>query len=136
MGFFEKSKKHKTSKAIRILILTPLATTALCLLLVFSYAFILLIDQAYGLNPDIYSFLFLVFEIIVAFTLTAGLLMAIAGFVSAIIKKKPFYIALGSVLIVFLLAIDAWLYWALFVNEAGTKGPPVETTIQQTETDV
>ena len=114
----------KGNKAVKILILTPLATTAFSLLMLPAMVFCLLMDW----DPTVCFYLFMVIGVL---SVTVGLLMTIAGVILAIKQKKPLFIVLGSILIVFMLIVDSYLYWVLFINEANTKGPQ-ETMIQQT----
>ena len=115
---------NKGNKAVKILILTPLATTAFSLLMLPVMAFCLLMDW----DPTVFFYLFMVIGVL---SMTVGLLMTIAGVILAIKQKKPRFIVLGSILIVFMLIVDSYLYWVLFINEANTKGPQA-TMIQQT----
>lgn len=115
---------NKGNKAVKILILTPLATTAFSLLMLPATAFCLLMDW----NPTVFFYLFMVIGIL---SVTGGLLMTITGVILAIKQKKPRFIVLGSILIVFMLIVDSYLYWVLFINEPNTRGPQA-TMIQQT----
>ena len=115
---------NKGNKAVKILILTPLATTAFSLLMLPAMSFCLLMDW----DPTVCFYLFMVIGVL---SVTVGLLMTIAGVILAIKQKKPLFIVLGSILIVFMLIVDSYLYWVLFINEANTKGPQA-TMIQQT----
>ena len=78
------------------------------------------------------NFFFISFEYLGIFSVTIGLLMTIAGVVMAIKQKRKPFIVLGALMIVFMLAVDSWLYWLAFVNKANTKGP-MELLTQQTE---
>lgn len=115
---------NKGNKAVKILILTPLATTAFSLLMLPAMSFCLLMEW----DPTVFFYLFMVIGVL---SVTVGLLMTIAGVILAIKQKKPLFIVLGSILIVFMLIVDSYLYWVLFINEANTRGPQ-ETIIQQT----
>lgn len=115
---------NKGNKAVKILILTPLATTAFSLLMLPTMSFCLLMEW----DPTVFFYLFMVIGVL---SVTVGLLMTIAGVILAIKQKKPRFIVLGSILIVFMLIVDSYLYWVLFINEADTRGPQ-ETMIQQT----
>lgn len=115
---------NKGNKAVKILILIPLATTAFSLLMLPATAFCLLMDW----NPTVFFYLFMVIGIL---SVTVGLLMTITGVILAIKQKKPRFIVLGSILIVFMLIVDSYLYWVLFINEPNTRGPQA-TMIQQT----
>ena len=114
----------KGNKAVKILILTPLATTAFSLLMLPAMSFSLLMEW----DPTVFFYLFMVIGVL---SVTVGLLMTIAGVILAIKQKKPRFIVLGSILIVFMLIVDSYLYWVLFINEPNTRGPQ-ETIIQQT----
>ncbi len=123
-------KANKGQKAVKVLILTPLITTVLSLLLILSYPVIRLLDWGSdsGFDPEIYTVLLYVFMALALFSLTAGLLMAVIGSVLAIKNKRPLFIVLGVVLAVFLLIAGSYCYWAVFVNENDTRGPPVVTS--------
>ncbi len=114
----------KGNKAVKILILTPLATTAFSLLMLPAMSFSLLMEW----DSTVFFYLFMVIGVL---SVTVGLLMTIAGVILAIKQKKPRFIVLGSILIVFMLIVDSYLYWVLFINEPNTRGPQ-ETIIQQT----
>ena len=115
---------NKGNKVVKLLILTPLATTVFSLLMLPAMAFCLLMDW----DPTVFFFLFMVIGVL---SVTVGLLMTITGVILSIKQKKPRFIVLGSILIVFMLIVDSYLYWVLFINEADTRGPQ-ETMIQQT----
>lgn len=115
---------NKGNKAVKILILTPLATTAFSLLMLPAMVFCLLMEW----DTTVFFYLFMVIGVL---SVTVGLLMTIAGVILAIKQKKPRFIVLGSILIVFMLIVDSYLYWVLFINEPNTRGPQ-ETIIQQT----
>lgn len=114
----------KGNKAVKILILTPLATTVFSLLMLPLMVLSAIMDW----DPTVFFYLFMVIGVL---SVTVGLLMTIAGVILSIKQKKPRFIVLGSILIVFMLIVDSYLYWVLFINEADTRGPQ-ETMIQQT----
>ena len=109
--------------AVRILILTPFVLMAFSLLTIFVFPVIYLFE----LNTRIMDILFSGGMLMGLFALTAGVLMAIGGTVMGIIKKMPSYVVLGVVLTVFLLAVDAWLCWAFFLN--GQSYPLIEPAV-------
>lgn len=117
---------HKTRKAVKILILTPLVTMVLSLLMLLFVYFSVVFEW----NANIF---FLMFELLGIFSVTVGLLMTIVGVVLAVKQKSPLFTVIGTVMIVMILVVDSWLYWAAFINESGVKGPPIETIAQQTE---
>ena len=117
---------HKKRKAVQILILTPLVTMALSLLmLLFVY-----LSLVFEWNASIF---FLLFELLGIFSVTIGLLMTIVGVFLAVKQKSPLFTVIGTVMIVMILVVDSWLYWAVFINESGVKCPPIETITQQSE---
>lgn len=115
---------NKGNKAVKILILVPLATTAFSLLMLPIITLCLIMEW----DPTIFFYLFMVIGVL---SITVGLLMTIAGVILAIKQKKPRFIVLGIIMIVFMLTVDSYLYWALFINEADTRGPQ-PTMIQHT----
>jgi di/tricarboxylate transporter len=116
---------NKGNKAVKILILTPLATTALSLLMLPLMVLSTIMEWN---TTTVFFYLFMVIGVL---SVTVGLLMMITGVILSIKQKKPRFIVLGSILIVFMLIVDSYLYWVLFINEADTRGPQ-ETMIQQT----
>ncbi|MBE7073016.1 MAG: hypothetical protein E7383_09785 [Ruminococcaceae bacterium] len=120
----EHMTSDKGNKAVKILILTPLATTVFSLLMLPLMVLSAIMDW----DPTVFFYLFMVIGVL---SVTVGLLMTIAGVILSIKQKKPRFIVLGSILIVFMLIVDSYLYWVLFINEANTRGPQA-TMIQQT----
>ena len=114
-------------KAVKVLILTPLITMALALVMLLF----LVLSVVFQWNSAD-NFFMLSFEYLGLFSVTAGLLMTIVGVILAIKQKTPLYIVLGSLMIIFMLVVDSWLYWLAFVNEADTKGP-IDAFTRQTE---
>lgn len=114
-------------KAVKVLILTPLITMALSFIMLLFFFLSVVLEWN---SPD--NFFFISFEYLGIFSVTIGLLMTIVGVILAIKQKTPLFIAIGTLMIVFMLAVDSWLYWLAFVNEANTKGP-IEIVAQQTE---
>lgn len=102
--------------------------------MVFSVLTILAYPLLYlfELNTRIMDILFSGSMLMGIFALTAGVLMAIGGSVMGIIKKMPLYVVLGVVLTVFLLAVDAWLSWAVFLNKPSypLTEPAVTTVLE------
>ena len=115
-------------KAVKVLILTPLITMALSFIMLLFFFLSIVFEWNSADN-----FFFISFEYLGIFSVTIGLLMTIVGVILAIKQKTPLFIAIGTLMIVFMLAVDSWLYWAAFINESGVKGPPIETIAQQTE---
>lgn len=115
---------NKGNKAVKILILVPLATTVFSLLMLPTITLCLIMEW----DPTIFFYLFMVIGIL---SITVGLLMTIVGVIFAIKQKKPRFIVLGIIMIVFMLTVDSYLYWAFFINEPDTRGPQ-PTMIQQT----
>lgn len=104
--------KIKGRLAVRILILTPFILMVFSVLTILAFPLLYLFE----LNTRIMDILLSGSMLMGIFALTAGVLMAIGGSVMGIIKKMPLYVVLGVVLTVFLLAVDAWLFWAVFLN--------------------
>ena len=133
-GLFAKNRERQVlsmnkdgselNKAVKILILVPLATTVFSLLMLPTITLCLIMEW----DPTIFFYLFMVIGVL---SITVGLLMTIAGVILAIKQKKPRFIVLGIIMIVFMLTVDSYLYWVLFINEADTRGPQ-PTMIQQT----
>ena len=115
--------KNKGRLAVRILILTPFVLLVFSLLTFFVFPVIYLFD----LNTRIMDILFSGGMLMGIFALTAGVLMTIGGTVMGAIKKMPLYVVLGVVLTIFLLAVDTWLCWAVFLNDSSY--PPLETAV-------
>ena len=115
--------KNKGRLAVRILILTPFVLLVFSLLTFFVFPVIYLFD----LNTRIMDILFSGGMLMGIFALTAGVLMTIGGIVMGAIKKMPLYVVLGVVLTIFLLAVDTWLCWAVFLNDSSY--PPLETAV-------
>ena len=99
--------------AVRILVLTPFIMMVFSTLTLLVFPIIFLFD----LNTRIMDILFSGSMLMGIYALTAGVLMAIGGTVMGAIKKMPLYVVLGVVLTVFLLAVDTWLCWAVFLNK-------------------
>ena len=114
-------------KTVKVLVLTPLITMAMSFLMLLFFFLSIVFEWNSAEN-----FFFISFEYLGIFSVTIGLLMTIAGVVLAIKQKTPLFIVLGTLMIIFMLAVDSWLYWLAFVNEANTKGP-IEIVTQQTE---
>lgn len=115
--------KNKGRLAVRILILTPFVLLVFSLLTFFVFPVIYLFD----LNTRIMDILFSGGMLMGIYALTAGVLMAIGGTVMGAIKKMPLYVVLGVVLTIFLLTVDTWLCWAVFLNDSSY--PPLETAV-------
>ncbi len=115
---------NKGNKAVKILILVPLATTVFSLLMLPTITLCLIMEW----DPTIFFYLFMVIGVL---SITVGLLMTIVGVIFAIKQKKPRFIVLGIIMIVFMLTVDSYLYWVLFINEPNTRGPQ-PTMIQHT----
>lgn len=120
--------KIKGRLAVRILILTPFILMVFSVLTILAYPLLYLFE----LNTRIMDILFSGSMLMGIFALTAGVLMAIGGSVMGIIKKMPLYVVLGVVLTVFLLAVDAWLSWAVFLNKPSypLTEPAVTTVLE------
>ena len=120
--------KIKGRLAVRILILTPFILMVFSVLTILAYPLLYLFE----LNTRIMDILLSGSMLMGIFALTAGVLMAIGGSVMGIIKKMPLYVVLGVVLTVFLLAVDAWLSWAVFLNEPSypLTEPAVTTVLE------
>ena len=114
-------------KTVKVLILTPLITMALGFLMLLFFFLSIVFEW-----NSVDNFFFISFEYLGIFSVTIGLLMTIVGVILAIKQKTPLFIVIGTLMIVFMLAVDSWLYWLAFVNEANTKGP-IEIVTQQTE---
>ena len=114
-------------KTVKVLVLTPLITMAMSFLMLLFFFLSIVFEWNSAEN-----FFFISFEYLGIFSVTIGLLMTIAGVVLAIKQKTPLFIVLGTLMIIFMLAVDSWLYWLAFVNEPNTKGP-IEIVTQQTE---
>ena len=114
-------------KTVKVLILTPLITMAMSFLMLLFFFLNIVFEWNSADN-----FFFISFEYLGIFSVTIGLLMTIVGVILAIKQKAPLFIVIGALMIVFMLAVDSWLYWLAFVNEANTKGP-IEIVTQQTE---
>lgn len=114
--------------AVRILILTPFIMMVFSVLTILAYPLLYLFE----LNTRIMDILLSGSMLMGIFALTAGVLMAIGGSVMGIIKKMPLYVVLGVVLTVFLLAVDTWLCWAVFLNEPSypLTEPAVTTVLE------
>lgn len=120
--------KFKGRLAVRILILTPFILMVFSVLTILAYPLLYLFE----LNTRIMDILLSGSMLMGIFALTAGVLMAIGGSVMGIIKKMPLYVVLGVVLTVFLLAVDTWLCWAVFLNEPSypLTEPAVTTVLE------
>lgn len=120
--------KIKGRLAVRILILTPFILMVFSVLTILAYPLLYLFE----LNTRIMDILLSGSMLMGIFALTAGVLMAIGGSVMGIIKKMPLYVVLGVVLTVFLLAVDAWLCWAVVLNEPSypLTEPAVTTVLE------
>ena len=114
-------------KTVKVLVLTPLITMAMSFLMLLFFFLSIVFEWNSADN-----FFFISFEYLGILSVTIGLLMTIVGVILAIKQKTPLFIVIGTVMIVFMLAVDSWLYWLAFVNEANTKGP-IEIVTQQTE---
>ena len=114
-------------KTVKVLVLTPLITMAMSFLMLLFFFLSIVFEWNSAEN-----FFFISFEYLGILSVTIGLLMTIVGVILAIKQKTPLFIVIGTLMIVFMLAVDSWLYWLAFVNEANTKGP-IEIVAQQTE---
>ena len=114
-------------KTVKVLVLTPLITMAMSFLMLLFFFLSIVFEWNSAEN-----FFFISFEYLGILSVTIGLLMTIVGVILAIKQKTPLFIVLGTLMIIFMLAVDSWLYWLAFVNEANTKGP-IEIVTQQTE---
>lgn len=120
--------KIKGRLAVRILILTPFILMVFSVLTILAFPLLYLFE----LNTRIMDILLSGSMLMGIFALTVGVLMAIGGSVMGIIKKMPLYVVLGVVLTVFLLAVDAWLSWAVFLNKPSypLTEPAVTTVLE------
>lgn len=89
-------------KTVKVLILTPLITMALGFLMLLFFFLSIVFEW-----NSVDNFFFISFEYLGIFSVTIGLLMTIVGVILAIKQKTPLFIVIGTLMIVFMLAVDS-----------------------------
>lgn len=114
--------ERKGQNAAKVLILVPFITVLICMMIIPVW-----LSGIVTLMGSSFQYVWWLFLLCAAFSMTIGFIMAIIGFIMAIRRKMKQFIVIGTVVISVILTIYIWLFIVIFVRHGFSSKAPLTT---------